>query len=122
MKIRTSFYLVGVLLLAGIIFACASSGGKVAPIGNASGTATGSAFGFGGDVTVTITMENGYIVDVVCKGDGESPTIGGLALMRTPDSIKKANSADIDTITGATITTIAVKEAAQKAIDEIAGK
>ena len=122
MKVKTSILLsvfVSVLVLCGIT-GCASA--PAAPIGNATGTATASAPGFGGDVTVTITMAGGYITDVVCKGDFESPTIGGPAIIRAPNIIKRYNSANIDTISGATITTMALSEATQKAIDEILGK
>ena len=105
------------LTVALLFAACASA--PVVPIGNATGSATASAPGFGGDVTVTITMADGYITDAVCTGDGESPTIGGPALLRAPNMLKKYNSAQLDTISGATITTLAISEAAQTAINKI---
>ena len=118
MKLRTSLFLLGLcILLAGVFFACASA--PAVPIGNATGTATEAAPGFHGDVIVTITIANGIITDVVIKGDGESPTIGGPAMLKATNAIKKYNSADIDIISGATITTMAVKQAAQAAINKI---
>ena len=118
MKNRTSLVLLAIIaLLALAVFACAS--GPVTPIGNATGTATGTAQGNGGEVTVTITMEDGFITGVVAKGDGESPTIGGPVLVRAPSLIKRYNSAQFDAVSGATITSMAVAQAAQSAIDQI---
>ena len=106
-----------------VLFFAACASAPVAPIGNATGNATASAQGFGGEVTVTVTMADGFITDVICKGDGESPTIGGPALLKAPNMIKKYNSAQLDTISGATITTMAISEACQAAINQItAGK
>ena len=42
---------------------------------------SGTSAGFGGDVTVTITVdENGKLVDVKVEGKDETATIGGAAL------------------------------------------
>jgi len=118
MKLRTLLFLVGLsILLTGVFFACASSG--PAPIGKATGTATGTAAGFEGDVTVTLTMVNGFITDAVVKGDQESPTIGGPAILRAPAIIKKNNAAPVDVIASASITSAAIREATQAAIDKI---
>ena len=118
MKIRASFYLLGAALLMAVILACAT-GGAAQPIGNATGTATATAPGFGGDVTVTITMEEGFITEITAEGPGESATIGGPALLRLPPRIKRYNSAQVDATSGSSITSFAIREAAQKAIDEI---
>jgi fumarate reductase flavoprotein subunit len=119
MNVRKSVVVFGVLaafVLAGFA-ACASSGGSGgAPIGNATGTASAAAPGFGGEVSVTVTLANGIITDVKVVGDAETPTVGGVALTRAPDIIKKYNSADIDTISGASVTSSAIKTAAQAAI------
>ena len=120
MKLRTVLFLIGIsVLVAGIFFACASSTPAVVPIGNATGTATGTAAGFGGEITVTVTLVDGIITDVVVTGDGESPTIGGPAILRAPNLIKRYNSAQFDAVSGATITCMAVSEATQAAIDKI---
>jgi fumarate reductase flavoprotein subunit len=126
MKMRTSILISVVLtvLFAAASAGCASTGGggaagAAAPIGNASGSAEATAPGFGGDVTVAITMADGYITDVKVTGDMETPTVGGIALTRAPGIIKKQNTAAIDAISGATVTTRAISTAAQAAIDKI---
>jgi fumarate reductase flavoprotein subunit len=125
MKMRTSILisLVLAVLFTVVAAGCASTGGgsaaAAAPIGNASGAAEATAPGFGGDVTVAVTMADGYITDVKITGDMETPTIGGIALTRAPGIIKKNNSAVFDAISGATVTSGAISTAAQAAIDKI---
>jgi fumarate reductase flavoprotein subunit len=108
------------LVLAGFV-GCASTGGGpvAAPIGNATGTASAVAAGFGGDITVTITIAKGYITDVQIVGDDETPTVGGVAVARAPGIIKKNNSGVLDAISGATITSGGISAAAQEAISKI---
>jgi fumarate reductase flavoprotein subunit len=88
-------------------------------IGSASGTAEGTGSGFGGAVTVTVTMADGWITEVRVTGPGETPTIGGIAITRAPDLIKKGNSARFNAVSGATITSNGIMAGAQEAIDKI---
>jgi fumarate reductase flavoprotein subunit len=119
MKLHKPIVILGILAL--VLAGCASTGGSVAaPIGNATGTASATAAGFGGDIIVTITMADGYITDVQVVGDAETPTVGGVAITRAPGIIKKNNSGLLDAISGATITSGAISTAVQEAIDKIA--
>ena len=111
--------LAALTLLAGLSACASGGGGGGAPIGNATGTASATAPGFGGDVTVTLTLANGIITEVTVAGDAETPTVGGVAITKAPGLIKKYNSADIDAISGATITSSAIKAAGQAAIQKV---
>ena len=126
MTIRKSILFSGfvAILIVAALIGCASTGsGGAAPIGKATGKATATSQGFGGEVVVTITMADGFITDVVVVGDKETPSVGSVAVMRAPGIIKKNNSADLDAISGSSITAGAISEAAQAAIDKIvAGK
>ncbi|NMD37680.1 MAG: FAD-dependent oxidoreductase [Christensenellaceae bacterium] len=82
---------------------------------------TATAKGYGGDVVVTLTMEGDKIIDVAIVGDGETPSIGGAAFSALKEQLLIAQSAEIDGVTGATITSTAVKAAVQKALDEANG-
>ena len=83
------------------------------------GTYTASAAGFGGDVTVTLKIgPNGGIDDVTLDGPNETPTIGGQALPTLREQVLAAQSAEIDGVSGASLTTGAVKEATAAAIDQ----
>ncbi|MDR0761360.1 MAG: FMN-binding protein [Treponema sp.] len=121
MKPHKSIIMFGILafVLAGLA-GCASTGGSAAvPIGNASGTASATALGFVGDITVTITMVDGSITDVQVVGNDETPSVGSVAVTRAPRLIKKNNSGVLDAISGASITSAAISTAAQEAINKI---
>jgi hypothetical protein len=64
-------------------------------------------------------MENGYITGVTIDAPGETPSIGGVAVARAPGIIKQNNSADIEALSGASVTTRAISAAGQAAIDKI---
>jgi fumarate reductase flavoprotein subunit len=121
MKVRKVVVFVVVAALLAVLAGCASTGGgSAAPIGNATGSAEATAPGFGGDITVSITMADGFITDVKVVGDLETPTVGGIAITRAPGIIKRNNSPVVDAISGATVTTSAISAAAQAAVDKIA--
>ena len=95
-----------------IITSCATQGNIA---GGASGTAAASAQGFYGPITVTITVENGRLTSVVAEGQYETPGIGTRPLTRIPAQMVQRNSFDVDTVSGATITSRAVIQAAKEA-------
>ena len=99
------------------LFACSKSNGQYT-----AGTYEGKAMGFGGDVVVTVTVDNEKIKEVVLVGDGETESVGKAALSTLSDQIIKAQSSDIDGVVGATVTTTAVKEALDKALASARGE
>lgn len=78
--------------------------------------------GFGGEVKVTLTVENGKIVDAAIVGDGETPGFGADALKPLAEQLVAAGSAEIDGVSGATVTSNAVKEAAAAALSKAGGE
>ena len=81
------------------------------------GTYTGSDFGFGGDVTVTVTVDDNNIINVVVEGPNETPGYGADVLDILADQIK-ANGANIDGDSRASFTSAAAKAAAKQALDK----
>ena len=79
------------------------------------GTYEGSGQGYGGTVTVSVTVDADNITDVKVTGDKETPTIGGAALEDLAAQIKEKGAA-IDGVSGATLTSNGVREAAEAAI------
>lgn len=79
---------------------------------------TGSAEGYHGEVTVTLTVSQDKITDVKVDGPGETPEVGGKALDEMANRIKEANTYDVDIVSGATITSTAIKKATKKAMEE----
>lgn len=87
-------------------------------VGGASAeTFTGTAQGIG-EVIVTLTVEDGKITAAEVSGEGETKGIGyePCADGTYADAIVAAQGAEIDNISGATVTTDAVKAAAAKAM------
>lgn len=78
--------------------------------------------GFGGDVTVKLTYSDDKISKVEIEGNDETEGVGSLAIEQMPDSILEANSADVDTVSGATITSNAIITAAKMAIMQKTGE
>ena len=81
-----------------------------------AGTYSGSEQGFGGKVTVTVTTTDTEITDVQIEGKDETPTVGGAALEELASQIKEKQSAEIDGVSGATLTSNGVKDAVKAAL------
>ena len=81
-----------------------------------SGDFTGTAKGMGGDVTVTLTLEDSKITGCTAEGKDETQGIGTLALEQLPGAIAESGSIAVDGVAGATITSDAIKEAAAAAL------
>ena len=79
-------------------------------------TATGTAKGFGGDVTVNVTLSDGALVAVTAEGANETEGIGSVALVKLAEEMTATGSIAVDAISGATITSNAIVEAAKAAL------
>lgn len=86
-----------------------------------AGTYTAAAAGFGGDVTVTVTVDENAILDVAVEGPDETAAIGGVAIANMPAAILAAGGTDVDMTTGATVTSTAVMTALEAALAQAAG-
>ncbi len=109
------------LVMALSVAACQSKEPDAAGI-YTPGTYEGSAQGYGGTVTVSLTVDANAITDVSIAGEQETPTVGGAALEELAKQVKEAQSAEIDGVTGATLTSDAVKEAAAAALAAARGE
>ena len=94
----------------------ASTGEAIYTPGTYTGTATGI-----GEVKVTMTFSKTAITDVVIDASNETESIGGVAAPTLKDALMAAQSTEIDNISGATITTNAVKKAAASCIEQAMG-
>ncbi len=106
-----------VAMLAG----CSSKGGSSSAT---TTTYTGtSSNGFGGDVVVTITVndETKEILSVESAGEKETEAVGGAALETLDANFLAAQSAEFDGVSGATITSDAYKEAVADALAQMNG-
>lgn len=119
--------------IAGENAAAAKSGRVVLPVAPVSGgqdsgleITTGaneyvgvSHSGMGGDLYVKVTVEAGKIVKVEVLNNSETVGIGDKAISVLPDAIVKAGSTDVDNVSGATITSKAIKEAVDNALAQV---
>lgn len=76
------------------------------------GTYESEAAGFGGAVKVALTVSDKEITDLTITGDNETPAIGAAALPTLQEQLLAAQSAEIDGVSGASVTSGAVREAA----------
>ena len=107
------------LLLAGAMFltACGGSASSTSAASGVSGSFTGTAKGMG-DVSVTLTLTDNVITDCTAKGDEETPGIGSVVIEQFPGEVVEGNTINLDSISGATITSNAFVEAAKAALTE----
>ncbi|MBD3948618.1 flavocytochrome c [Tuanshanicoccus lijuaniae] len=93
-----------------------------APLSNVLAAETGTATekGNGGDVTVTVTLENGKITDIQTK-HGETGGLGEEAINRLVEQAIKNQSVELDVVSGASLTSNAFITALSKAIEKAGG-
>lgn len=85
------------------------------------GTYVGQATGMGGAVTAEVTVDATSIVNVVLTGDKETPAIGGAALPVLEGQFIDGQTALVDGVGGATVTSTAAREAVTAALKQAAG-
>ena len=81
-------------------------------------TATGVGQGIDGDVVVEVTLDETTIYDVTVTEQNETVGIGSVAVEQLPGEIVANNSILVDGISGATVTSDAIKNAVKEAIEE----
>ena len=99
-------------------FAASGNQPAAAPAGPV--TVQTAAEGRNGPITVEVTVEDGNILDVKVLEHSETVGVGAVAVDWLPGRIVEANSIDIDGITGATVTSDAIKSAVRTALDQAA--
>ena len=82
----------------------------------ANGVYEGSANGMGGAVKVAVTVEDGKISGVEVLEHKETAGISDPAIEQIPQAIVEAQSTDVEAVTGATVTSEAIKEAVAAAL------
>ena len=88
--------------------------------GYKDGTYEGTGMGFGGEITVSVTVADGKVAEItVLSADGEDPAYYDQALA-VLDEIVSAQSADVDTVSGATFSSTGLIDAAADALGKAA--
>lgn len=108
-------------LALALLFAALTACGALAQTALTPGTYTAEAQGMESAVTVTLTVDETGIAAIEADVSGETQGVGTLAGDPMCEAILAAQSADVDAVANATITSEAIKTAAQKCLDEAAG-
>ncbi|SDL49943.1 FMN-binding protein [Halarsenatibacter silvermanii] len=78
----------------------------------------GTAEGYGGELTVEVTVDEDEILDVVVVEHVETEDLAEPALEEVPESIVASQSIDVDAVSGVTVTSEAIMAAAEEALIE----
>lgn len=97
-------------------YGCGAKPASTSSDAGVSGDFTGTAKGFGGDVSVTLTLTDGAITGCTAEGKDETQGVGSEAIAKMPGEIAESGSIAVDSVSGATVTSTAIKEAAAAAL------
>ena len=112
---------------AGALAACNAASSSTAASSGAAGTYTpgtytGTAEGISSTVKVTMTFSDSAVTDVVVDTSGETASYGAAAAEELKNQLLNAGSAEIDGVSGSTITSDAVKKAAKSCFAQAKGE
>ena len=117
---------------AGALAACNAASGSTAASGSAAasgaagtyipGTYEGTAEGISSTVKVTMTFSDSAVTDVVVDTSGETASFGAAAADELREQLMAAGSAEIDGVSGSTITSDAVMKAAKSCYAQAKGE
>lgn len=111
--------IIAVMMIAVLALAACEEDPEVDGAVYVDGTYTGSAEGYGGDIEVEVTVEDDVISEIEVLSHSETEDIGGDAMDQIIDeAIGQEDTADIDSISGATVTSDAFKAAIEEALAE----
>ena len=107
------------LIMTGLlIIACASFDHAESM---SDGKSQGTANGMDGEISIELTVEDGKISDISVLSDNETAGVGAKALGIIADAVVENQSLAVDNVSGATISSMAMKSAIGKAITEAGG-
>ena len=111
---------------AGALAACNTASSSTAASGAAGtyipGTYEGTAEGISSTVKVTMTFSDSAVTDVVVDTSGETASYGAAAADQLREQLMAAGSAEIDGVSGSTITSDAVMKAAKSCYAQAKGE
>ena len=116
---------------AGALTACNAASSSTAASGSAAastagtyipGTYEGTAEGISSTVKVTMTFSDSAVTDVVVDTSGETASYGAAAADELREQLMAAGSAEIDGVSGSTVTSNAVMKAAKSCYAQAKGE
>ena len=119
--------IIALIMAVGIIstsVGCSKSNDNGVSTGNkgyTAGTYVGKATGNGGEIKVEVTVADGKISDVKVLEHSETKGLGDSAMETIGEVIKNTNSTNIETVSGATVSSNAMMEAVKDALRQAGG-
>jgi len=107
---------IGLLLVSALVWSMSTN-----VVAMQDGLYAGVAQGFGGDLVVDVTIADGKISEVAVRPHQETPMVAGPAIEKLTASVVDAQSAEIDTVSGATVTSNAFIAAVEQALQKAQG-
>lgn len=98
------------------VLALAGCSGNSSSAAYKAGTYTGTGAGHNGDVVVEVTVSDTAITAVNVIEHQETAGISDPAIAQIPEAVVKANSAEVDAVSGCTDTSTAIIEAVKAAL------
>ncbi|MDO4174324.1 MAG: FMN-binding protein, partial [Eubacteriales bacterium] len=107
--------------VAGDTAEAGAGSGTAANVTYQDGTYTGTAPGFGGDITVSVTIEGGKMTAIeIVSAAGETPSYLSRA-KKIIDTMLETQSADVDVVSGATYSSNGIINAVKNALVKASG-
>lgn len=98
-----------------------AQGKKAAPLALKNGTFEGKAYGNNGWLTVEVTIKDNKITDIKTPGQRETKYLGDTAIREIGKDVLQYQTLNVDNISGATVTSTALKTAIAQAIEKAGG-
>lgn len=111
-----SKYIVGLLAILLALAGCSSEESELT-----DGSYAEAAQGYGGEVSVEMIISEGRISELEIIGDDETPGVGQAAFKPLSEAILKSQSVEVENVSGATRTSTAVLDAAERALQRARG-
>lgn len=73
---------------------------------------------YGGDITIQLTVEDGKISKIEAPNNTETKNVGGIAINKLTENILKYQSPNVDTISGATLTSFGYLNAVKDCLEQ----
>lgn len=83
-----------------------------------AGTYTGKATGYNGPLELDVTFDDSKLTDIEVKSSVETDKVGNIAFPIIFEDMVAANGTGVDNVSGATVTTAAIKQAVKDAANQ----
>ena len=116
--------IIAIMMTLAMVLALAACGGaeNKEPANNDAANepvvVTGTADGFGGEVSVTLTLDGDKVTKAEIVGEKETDGLGSVAIEEMAAAMTEKGTIEVDMHAGATVTSTAILDAAKAAMEQ----